>query len=299
MGKPDRGTDQVLRVGTARGVGFEPARTQLVERAGEADQRHVTNMAAATTAVIYGLRAASVHPEIRYIGVTKRQLSERLRGHLYKARRGEATHKGAWIRKVLSQGGTVEIVAIERIPIEQWEARERFWIGAIPNLTNTAAGGQGVLNPTPEHRLKLSIAHRGQTPTLQQREKLRQRLLGNKNSLGHKQTAEHIAKCIAGRRGKVGVYKRTPEQCAAIRARMVGTHYKLGKTIDADGRRRMSEAQRARGPTRAPHSAETRRKMSESLKGRRLSKEHRRKLSEAKHRFFAKRKLTINAPSVA
>lgn len=217
-------------------------------------------------AIIYGLRALPTYPEIRYVGVTKRALNERLRGHVYKARHGEATHKGAWIRRVLASGLKIEIIEIERVSLDSWEERERHWIATLPNLTNSVAGGRGVLNPTPEHRRRLSQANMGIRQTVEQREKKRQQMLGNQHSLGVKHSPELIAKLVALRKGKVGIYERTPETREKLSVAHRGNTYKLGKRVSEEGRARMRAAHL--GIRRGPHSEETRRKIAESNRAR-------------------------------
>lgn len=243
-------------------------------------------MANTTEAIIYGLRAPPDYPEIRYVGVTKRALRDRLKCHLYRARRGESTHKGAWLRKVLSQGLAVEVVEIERVPIGKWEERERHWIATLPNLTNSVAGGRGVLNPTPEHRLKLSIAHRGIPQTTQQRERKRQQMLGNKHSLGFKHSPETVARLVELRKGKCGLYERTPEIRAKLSASHMGNTSKRGTKCSEESRERMRLAHL--GMKRGPHSEETRRKISSSNTDKRRTEAQRSNISAAQRKRFAK-----------
>lgn len=89
---------------------------------------------------------------IRYVGQTRRKLRDRLRGHIRRAQRekrngGDPFWVGKWLLSVLDEDeSNVEITLIEQVPIEQLNARERYWISFYREkypgkMTNIADGG--------------------------------------------------------------------------------------------------------------------------------------------------------------
>lgn len=96
------------------------------------------------TCVIYGLRRSGT-TEIRYIGQTAYDLSNRLKRHFAEARAGNETPRSRWIRKAWSDGTVIEIITIERDA--PWNEAEKRWIAqyraAGADLLNLTDGGQG------------------------------------------------------------------------------------------------------------------------------------------------------------
>lgn len=68
---------------------------------------------------------------------------------------------------------------------------------------------------------------------------------------------------------------------------------RTGKKHTEETKRKMSESQKGKSPwiNGKKHTEETKSKMSESQKGKKLSEEHKRKISEAHKIYWAKRKL--------
>jgi len=91
---------------------------------------------------LYGL--VSPDNEIRYIGVTRVSLKNRLSGHLKDKRK---SHKRDWIQSVLKSGGKIHIIDLLKMGESDWATKERYWIWALRangyHLTNTAEGGVG------------------------------------------------------------------------------------------------------------------------------------------------------------
>lgn len=90
---------------------------------------------------IYGLAHSG---EIRYVGLTTKPLSVRLRQHMTEARNRRRWHVHRWISSV---GFDVQIIELERDPVGDLGASERAWIATLRRygcrLTNISEGGQG------------------------------------------------------------------------------------------------------------------------------------------------------------
>ena len=118
--------------------------------------------------ILYGLHDGNPD-DVRYVGVTTRALEERLKGHLKESQRDANTYKRRWIQKAMAEGHKIGIVALDHAESKADLMRlEQFWImvlGALgARLTNATAGGDGLLNPSPETRAKMSKAHTNLSP---------------------------------------------------------------------------------------------------------------------------------------
>ncbi len=112
---------------------------------------------------------------IRYIGITSKILKRRLSAHIAVAKAGEQTHRAAWIRNLLSQALTPAIVLLQETDDV---AREAYWIAEYramgADLTNGTAGGEGLPNPSPETRQRISQAMKARMGTDASKEIIRQ-----------------------------------------------------------------------------------------------------------------------------
>lgn len=171
---------------------------------------------------IYALR--DLDGAVRYVGITVKLLSVRLREHIWAAKRGERTHKGAWIRSMLPNHPT--IVEIERT-LDQM--RERHWIEFYRvfgcKLTNLTNGGDTHIghNFTPEHRAKLSAALKGQKKSEEHKEKLRKFHTGRGHSEETKKKISRIGKGRKHRqetRDKISASHRGIGHTAETRAKL-------------------------------------------------------------------------------
>lgn len=157
--------------------------------------------------VVYGL-ADPITSEIRYVGLTTKPLEVRLRQHINDSHNVRNRHLYIWMRTlpepplaIVLEQDPQDLIATEI----KWIAHYRE-IGA--NLVNGTAGGDGIFNPppevrkklsswqigrklTPEHRAKLSAAQRaryargdypmvGKTHSQESRDRIRQANLGRK-----------------------------------------------------------------------------------------------------------------------
>ena len=99
---------------------------------------------------IYVLKDPFTH-DVRYVGVTSKALTERLRQHIYCATRqggrGGKTPRDRWIRK-LAKSGVSPVIEILETVTGEWQEREIYWIKYHKTygskLTNATIGGMGV-----------------------------------------------------------------------------------------------------------------------------------------------------------
>jgi hypothetical protein len=127
------------------------------------------------TTVIYGL----VDPrdnQIRYVGKTV-EPAKRLYMHIWSARSGRFdNHRDRWIRRVLALGLEPSMTILETTTRERWQERERYWIAALPNLTNISAGGDGVDAPHTHEWVARAVATRKARGSYQHSAETRARL---------------------------------------------------------------------------------------------------------------------------
>jgi hypothetical protein len=105
-----------------------------------------------------------IDSEIRYIGVAK-NANNRFRSHLRETINGGQSHKCNWIRSLLIIGFEPKLVILQTA--STWEEGCEMERTAIKvarelecQLTNLTDGGEGMPNPSPETRIKLSVAHK-------------------------------------------------------------------------------------------------------------------------------------------
>lgn len=178
----------------------------------------------------------------RYIGITTQDPQQRLYAHMHDAKRHES-HKARWIAKLLREGTKPEIEILEdRVPEDLLHAREIEWIACLRafgvRLTNATAGGEGVLSPSEETRLKMSKAHKGKRLSEEHRRNLSVAQFGRRHSEETKEkiraaslrqvvseeTRQKISKANKGRKrsqeareqssAKLRGRKHSPETCA-------------------------------------------------------------------------------------
>lgn len=104
-------------------------------------------------ALIYGLISTRQIDDIKYAGKTN-DLEKRLKRHLSKYDLTPDTHKNRWIKKELKEGYEIKIIFLEEVPDELWQQHEIRWIKELKEqgfkLTNSTEGGDGFSSGTKE-----------------------------------------------------------------------------------------------------------------------------------------------------
>lgn len=210
--------------------------------------------------VVYEIRCQTSGKS--YIGITKRSIKQRWKGHCDNALESPRNRKrftvlAAAIRKYGKEAFTITEIASafdetglllsERIIIEQNNT-------VSPNGYNLTAGGQGLLNPSAETRKKKSKLVKQWWAGLTQEQRL-----------------ENTEKRVAPLRGR----KRDPSATAKMVAKQRGTKRKSWGNHSPETRAKMSAniraAIQARGGQR--YSAEYRKRMGQRLIGKKQSPE--------------------------
>ena len=186
--------------------------------------------------VIYTLCDSGLPGVIRYVGQTSQSLEERLRDHLKQAlKRGKKSHKCDWIRKVYSEGRSVQpgVIAFASTNDEA-DTLEIQYISKFRSLgfdlTNIALGGSTVrgLKWSEESKKRASVAA--------------------KRRIVHPKHTEEFKKKLGDRRRGIVVTEETRKRLSlALR----------GKTPTLEQKQKMIEAQRLAFDTRGPESSES------------------------------------------
>lgn len=98
--------------------------------------------------------------DVRYVGKTI-DLGARAKSHL----RREKTHKGAWVRSLLTAGVTPRLEVLDVVPHDEWKFWEQHWIQVFRgwgfDLVNGDNGGLGRHRTTKAVCLKISSSLKG------------------------------------------------------------------------------------------------------------------------------------------
>lgn len=137
-----------------------------------------------TVHTIYGLfDPTDPAEEIRYVGFTSFTVEQRIIDHVAGAKKAADTHKKKWIRVLLRKNVLPVFYILERTT-RNWQKRERYWIRTLRKhgcrLTNSTVGGDGLVDPSPEVRKRIS-------------EKVSKLMLGNQYRKGKRGTPEYGA----------------------------------------------------------------------------------------------------------
>jgi hypothetical protein len=187
--------------------------------------------------------------EIRYVGITKKTVEERIKDHLKMAKTKPNRWVYNWINEVLNSGMSLIVDVLEEVNDSIVCERERYWIlyGKENGwrLTNATEGGEGVAGYrfTENAREKISKSSREKWSDPSFREKV---LSARKGYHHTEETKRKISVSMSG-------LKRSEEGCKNIGLSKMGVH----------------------------PSEETRQKLSVARKGVKKSEEARRNMSAA------------------
>lgn len=160
---------------------------------------------------IYGLLDPREFPPIvRYVGATSGSVDNRLSIHITQAVNKQDTRPvSEWIRELLMEDVEPTYMTFERVSVDQWEEREKYWISrhSGPDLLNVAHGGKGSPGVVRSEELRKRVGDffRGRSLPQEHRDKISQAKMGHampdhvreallKANQGNKQSAATIEK---------------------------------------------------------------------------------------------------------
>lgn len=206
---------------------------------------------------IYGLIDPR-NQELRYIGKADNP-KKRLQSHI-NGRFKTDSYKNHWLKN-LCYNSKPELIILEKISILEWEESEKWWIVYCKflgvRLTNGTEGGDGCV-PTPEVRKKMSEAQSGE----------RHSMYGKYHSDETK-----IKMSISHKGEKAYWYGKTRLFSDEHKMRLSESHQ--GKNNSMYGKQHSKETCQKIAIAASNRSQETKKKMSESHKGKRHSPETR------------------------
>lgn len=225
--------------------------------------------------VVYTLADSRKPEDVRYVGLTK-DAGARLTKHR-KPQASDKSHRANWVRSVIRDGGDIVLSVIKRglseehVKTEEVASIEEYRTAGY-RLVNGTDGGDGMLNPTPELRAKLSAAVKA-SMTSEVREKM------STASRGKKKSPEHVARVAKAKTG----FRHSDETRAKLSSQRLGRplSHENKESIraamaDPEVRAKISAANRGRKLT--PEHIE---KVAAANRGRKLSAEHCAKISKA------------------
>lgn len=190
---------------------------------------------------------------VRYVGMTHDPVA-RLASHLRDVgRRRRRDHKTAWLRSLAALGLRPVLHVVEE-GSGDWQAAERRWIAHFrsigADLTNGTAGGDGLIDPTPDVRARISAALTGRTADPAAVAKRAAAMKGRKPApqtieaarfahLGKTPPRGAIERMAAAKRGS----KHTDETREKMRRAHLGKKYRL---MSDEGRANVRAAAQAR-----------------------------------------------------
>lgn len=204
---------------------------------------------------------------VRYVGKTSKTLQWRLDAHLSDAQSKRLGRRGTWLRSLI-RDGLKPVIELDYIVADgqSWQEIERerisFYRSVGCDLVNGTEGGEGLYEPTDEVRARMSASRKVLLATPEGKE------ISRRGGL----------KSGPLNKGKV----RTIEQ----RVRIAAGH--TGRIVSAETRAKMSASQLKRTDKRGPQSEEARRWASQRQIGKKLSAEHRAKISAGLYRWNSK-----------
>lgn len=172
------------------------------------------------TCTVYGL-ASSEDGVVRYIGQTSGPLKRRVLRHISFAhrQRRRLTHRDRWLLKIERDG--FEVVASVIQDDAMWNVSEMEWIARYADsgarLVNSTAGGEGINDPSPELRKRISesVKRLWQDPEYRARVGARK---GTHWSAARREACDAVSHETRSDRARRGRAKLSPEQRSSIAA---------------------------------------------------------------------------------
>lgn len=239
--------------------------------------------------LIYGLVDPRTN-EVRYIGKSASGLERPKQHTMPSFLRNVRTHKANWVRSLLALGLEPSIVVLEDVGCKQDAADvECFWIAQARGLgwplTNLTKGGDGVVlwARTPEHNAKIGNALRGRKQPAPVVAKM---AAASKQRAQTPEGIDHVRRAAAALWGRPAERSAASERTKAAwddpekRSRMLA---KRPKTHTEMHKRRIGDASK-----KSWQDPEYRAKVLAARTGKKLSPEHRAKLSAAARKRYAK-----------
>lgn len=140
-------------------------------------------------AIVYQHRRLDTN-EIFYVGIgktEKRAFSKKGRNKYW----NRIIDKTEYIVEILFQDITWDEACQKEIELIKQYGRKDLNLGTLCNLTD---GGEGIINPSDENRLKLSLSKKGKKRSDEDRKKISIGQLGHKRNLGNIHSEEHKQK---------------------------------------------------------------------------------------------------------
>ena len=259
------------------------------------------------TVFIYGL-VDPISNEIRYVGKSV-DPEGRLEQHI---KDQSHVYRTYWIRSLLKRGLKPTCIILERVePSNDWEASERYWIAYGHEqgwrLTNLTSGGDGLHDPSPETRAKMSKSQKARGPlsmkarasysrafkgrklTKEWKEKISGSLIGHTVS---RYTRKLLSMFNKGKKRTVEARAKSSKAMKALWAdpnsifnskkyRDKRAASLVGHPVSEETKQRMREGHRNMSPEA---KAEKSRKLREASLGKKrgpMSEEHKRNISES------------------
>ena len=218
--------------------------------------------------------------EIRYIGVTKRTLEERLDLHMRCKK--DQSHRRWWAQKLVRMGLKAKIDVVQQVPINCAAQAEIYWISYFKSigcdLTNSTIGGEGTWGFKPSEKQNHNQSVRMKKWFSEDSKRRKAVSLVHKGkaiSESHKNIVSQAAKKrweewrANGRyttpetRAKIGASKKGRKQSLSARLKM--SAWRKGRPKSPEHRAKLAEICRRNSIKIAERIAETRKSYAENI----------------------------------
>jgi group I intron endonuclease len=216
-----------------------------------------------SSGTIYGIKLAG-NKEVRYIGMTTKDIKQRMKEHKKAARLGKGYPVYDWIRK--HGEDNIEIFIVEKV-VDSLETREIYWIdyykkqgSRLLNLTDGGSGPNGhVWTKEQRERHSLKMKEVVNRPEVAEKIKKNRPIV-----YGRKHSEEQKKKWSEQRKGSI-----TGEKNPNYR-KFGPAHPSYGRKLSEETKQRLSEQKRGKNNPNygKPLSEETRKKLSVAQKGK-------------------------------